>query len=55
MAFDYQFVKDMTPEGYVLPSHRLKATCEPGRVPLVLVACGSCKPLPNNLRKAKAP
>lgn len=46
MAYDYQYVKDMTPEEYTFPSHRLKRTCEPGRVPLVFVACGSCTTIP---------
>lgn len=40
---DFDFVKRMTPPSYVFPSHRLQRTCEPGRVPLVLVACGSCE------------
>lgn len=46
MASDLEFVKRMTPEGYVFPSHRLRRTCEKGRVPLVLVSCGSCEPRP---------
>ncbi|KID92983.1 nicotinamide-nucleotide adenylyltransferase 2 [Metarhizium guizhouense ARSEF 977] len=41
MASDFPYVKKMTPEGYVFPSHRLRRTCDAGRVPLVLVACGS--------------
>ncbi|CAM1506387.1 Fc.00g060280.m01.CDS01 [Cosmosporella sp. VM-42] len=45
MAADYQFVKDMTPEGYSLPSHRLQRTCPSDRIPLVLVACGSFSPI----------
>ena len=45
---DFDFVRRMTPAGYTFPSHRLRRTCDPGRVPLVLVACGSCRhrPLP---------
>lgn len=42
MAYDFDFVKKMTPEGYSFPAHRLKRTCDANRVPLVLVACGSC-------------
>lgn len=43
MACDYQYVKDMTPEGYSFPSHRLQRTqVSSNRTPLVLVACGSC-------------
>ncbi|KAK5987899.1 Nicotinamide/nicotinic acid mononucleotide adenylyltransferase [Cladobotryum mycophilum] len=45
MSFDYQYVKDNTPAEYVFPSHRLKRTCDPNRVPLVLVACGSFSPV----------
>lgn len=43
MASDFAFVKEMTSPNYTFPSHRLKRTCEPGRTPLVLVACGSCE------------
>ncbi|RDA88077.1 hypothetical protein CP532_5326 [Ophiocordyceps camponoti-leonardi (nom. inval.)] len=45
MASDFEYVKRMTPPGYVFPSHRLKRTCEAGRTPLVLVACGSFSPI----------
>jgi len=45
MAADYEYVKRMTPEGYTFPTHRLKRTCEAGRTPLVLVACGSFSPI----------
>ncbi|KAG8423653.1 Nicotinamide/nicotinic acid mononucleotide adenylyltransferase 1 [Metarhizium acridum] len=46
MASDFPYVKKMTPkEGYVFPSHRLQRTCDAGRVPLVLVACGSFSPI----------
>ncbi|KAH7013510.1 hypothetical protein EDB80DRAFT_374167 [Ilyonectria destructans] len=45
MACDYQYVKDMTPEGYSFPSHRLQRTqVSSNRTPLVLVACGSFSP-----------
>lgn len=47
MACDYQYVKDMTPEGYSFPSHRLQRTqVSSNRTPLVLVACGSCSSSP---------
>lgn len=42
-AYDFDYVRQMTPSDYVFPSDRLKRTCEAGRTPLVLVACGSCK------------
>lgn len=42
MATDYEYVKKMTPAEYSFPTQRLRRTCEPGRTPLVLVACGSC-------------
>ncbi|PFH55811.1 hypothetical protein XA68_17577 [Ophiocordyceps unilateralis] len=45
MASDFDYVKRMTPPGYVFPSHRLQRTCEAGRTPLVLVACGSFSPI----------
>ncbi|KAF4119442.1 nicotinamide mononucleotide adenylyltransferase [Geosmithia morbida] len=45
MAYDFDTVKRMTPEGYSFPAHRLKRTCDPNRVPLVLVACGSFSPI----------
>lgn len=44
MPSDFPYVKQMTPEGRrAFPSHRLRRTCDPGRTPLVLVACGSCE------------
>jgi nicotinamide mononucleotide adenylyltransferase len=42
---DFDFVRRMTPDGYVFPTHRLKQTCAPGKVPLVIVACGSFSPV----------
>ncbi|KHO02060.1 putative nicotinate-nucleotide adenylyltransferase [Metarhizium album ARSEF 1941] len=42
---DFDFVRRMTPEGYVFPTHRLKQTCAPGKVPLIIVACGSFSPV----------
>lgn len=42
-AYDFDYVRQMTPSDYVFPSDRLKRTCDAGRTPLVLVACGSCK------------
>ncbi|KAF4595912.1 nicotinamide mononucleotide adenylyl transferase [Ophiocordyceps camponoti-floridani] len=45
MASDFEYVKRMTPPGYVFPSARLQRTCEAGRTPLVLVACGSFSPI----------
>jgi hypothetical protein len=42
-ASDFDYVKHMTPADYVFPADRLKRTCDPGRTPLVLVACGSCE------------
>lgn len=44
VASDFDYVQKMTPEGYTFPTHRLK-TCEAGRTPLVLVACGSFSPI----------
>ncbi|KFA63609.1 hypothetical protein S40285_04119 [Stachybotrys chlorohalonatus IBT 40285] len=47
-AFDYDYVKDKTPAGYVFPSARLHLTgFDPAstRTPLVLVACGSFSPI----------
>lgn len=41
---DFDFVRRMTPDGYVFPTHRLKQ-CAPGKVPLVIVACGSFSPV----------
>ncbi|KJZ69344.1 hypothetical protein HIM_11266 [Hirsutella minnesotensis 3608] len=45
MASDFDFVRRMTPVDYVFPSHRLQRTCDPNKVPLVLVACGSFSPI----------
>ncbi|KAK2590554.1 Nicotinamide/nicotinic acid mononucleotide adenylyltransferase 1 [Conoideocrella luteorostrata] len=45
MASDFSYVKKMTPEGYVFPSHRLQQTCSPGKTPLILVSCGSFSPI----------
>jgi hypothetical protein len=42
---DFDFVRRMTPEDYVFPTHRLKEKCAPGKVPLVIVACGSFSPV----------
>ncbi|QUC16908.1 uncharacterized protein UV8b_01149 [Ustilaginoidea virens] len=42
---DFDFVCRMTPEGYVFPTDRLKQACAPGKVPLVIVACGSFSPV----------
>jgi len=35
----------MTPPDYTFPTQRLRRTCEPGKTPLVLVACGSFSPI----------
>lgn len=43
MTSDFDYVRRMTPDDYVFPADRLKRTCDPGRTPLVLVACGSCE------------
>lgn len=42
---DFDFVRRMTPENYVFPTHRLKQQCASGKVPLVIVACGSFSPV----------
>ncbi|KAK3181744.1 Nicotinamide/nicotinic acid mononucleotide adenylyltransferase 1 [Lecanicillium sp. MT-2017a] len=45
MTSDFDYVRRMTPDNYVFPADRLKRTCDPGRTPLVLVACGSFSPV----------
>jgi hypothetical protein len=42
---DFDFVRRMTHDQYVFPTDRLKQTCAPGKVPLVIVACGSFSPV----------
>ncbi|PHH63877.1 hypothetical protein CDD81_5325 [Ophiocordyceps australis] len=42
---DFDFVRRMTPAAYRFPTERLRRTCEAGRTPLVLVACGSFSPV----------
>ncbi|PHH69735.1 hypothetical protein CDD82_7547 [Ophiocordyceps australis] len=42
---DFEFVRRMTPATYRFPTERLRRTCEAGRTPLVLVACGSFSPV----------
>ncbi|KAL2206337.1 Nucleotidylyl transferase [Sarocladium strictum] len=42
---DFDFVRRMTPDDYIFPSHRLRQTCAPGKTPLVIVACGSFSPV----------